>query len=59
MADSPATGVVSAEGEVYGYPGLFVADGSVVPTSIGFHPAMTIAGIAERTADAINGSWPG
>jgi cholesterol oxidase len=38
---------------VFGHPGLFVADGSVVPTSIGFHPAMTIAGLAERIADAV------
>ena len=53
MSDSPSTGVVSPDGEVYGYPGLFVADGSVVPTSLGFHPCMMIAGIAERPAEAM------
>jgi cholesterol oxidase len=52
MADSPADGVVSPEGEVYGYPGLFVADGSVIPGSIGFHPALTIAAVAERISEA-------
>jgi cholesterol oxidase len=58
MSDSPERGVVSPEGEVFGYPGLYIADGSVVPTSLGFHPCMTIAGIAERTAEAIVSSWP-
>lgn len=53
MADSPQGGVVTPDGEVYGYPGLFVADGSVVPTSIGFHPAMTISALAEHTSDAV------
>ncbi|HVW28019.1 MAG TPA: GMC family oxidoreductase [Polyangiaceae bacterium] len=53
IAESPERGVVSTTGEVFGYPGLYVADGSVVPTSIGFHPAMTIAAIAERIADDV------
>lgn len=53
MAHDKADGVVTADGEVHGYPGLFVADGSAVPTSIGFHPAMTISALAERTSDAI------
>lgn len=51
-ADSD-NGVVSTSGEVHGNPGLFVADGSLVPDAIGFHPAMTIAALAERTADEI------
>ncbi|MGH4026274.1 MAG: GMC oxidoreductase [Pseudonocardiaceae bacterium] len=58
MSDSPEGGVVSPEGEAYGYPGLFVADGSVVPTSIGFHPAMTISALAEHTAEAVIASYP-
>ncbi len=53
LSDSPERGVVSAEGEVHGYPGLFVADGSVIPTSIGFHPCMTIAGVSERIAERV------
>ena len=57
MGDDPATSVVSPGGEVYGYPRLFIADGSVIPTSIGFHPAMTIAAIAERTAETVAASF--
>jgi cholesterol oxidase len=53
LADSPEDGVVSQRGEVFGYPGLFVADGSVIPTSIGFHPAMTISAVCERIAERV------
>jgi cholesterol oxidase len=57
LSESPANGVVSSFGEVHGYPGLFVADGSVIPTSIGFHPAMTISAISEHIADSVSGSY--
>jgi cholesterol oxidase len=57
MADAPSGGVVSPEGEVFGYPGLFVADGSVIPTSIGFHPAMTISAVSERIAEHVVKSY--
>ncbi|HEY9867940.1 MAG TPA: GMC family oxidoreductase [Candidatus Obscuribacterales bacterium] len=51
MADSPDNGVVDACGRVFGYPGLFIADGSVVPTALGRNPSFTIAALAERTAE--------
>jgi cholesterol oxidase len=35
-----------------------VADGSVIPTSIGFHPVMTISALSERIADAAVSSFP-
>lgn len=53
LSESPDRGVVSTEGEVHGYPGLFVADGSVIPASIGFHPVMTISAVSERIAEAV------
>jgi cholesterol oxidase len=53
LSDSPRDGVVSPEGEVHGYPGLYVADGSVIPSSIGFHPVMTISAVSERIAEAV------
>jgi cholesterol oxidase len=55
MAGSAADGVVDHRGEVFGYPGLFVADGSVVPRAIGLNPSKTIAALAERTAELIIG----
>jgi cholesterol oxidase len=53
LSADPSRGVVSPLGEVHGHPGLYVADGSVIPTSIGFHPCMTIAAVAERIAEGI------
>jgi cholesterol oxidase len=51
LSDGPDQGVVTVNGEVHSYPGLYVADGSIVPSSIGFHPCMTIAALAEKIAD--------
>lgn len=48
MASEPEKGVVSLTGEVHGYPGLFVADASLIPTSLGYHPAMTISALVEH-----------
>lgn len=53
MADSADDGVVDARGEVYGYPGLFVMDGSVVPRALGLNPSRTIAALAEYAATRI------
>ena len=57
LSESPSTGVASPDGEVHGYPGLFVADGSVIPTAIGFHPVMTIAALSERIAESVTASY--
>ncbi|MFV8750899.1 GMC oxidoreductase [Nannocystaceae bacterium ST9] len=43
-------GVVDHRGEVFGHPGLHVADGSLFPRSPGVPPSMTIAALAERQA---------
>jgi cholesterol oxidase len=51
MGLSKQQGVVSAGGEVFDYPGLYVADGSVLPGPAGVNPALTIAALADRFAD--------
>jgi cholesterol oxidase len=43
-------GVVDHRGQVFGYPGLFVADGATIPGAVGRNPSLTIAALAERTA---------
>jgi cholesterol oxidase len=48
MADDPSAGVVDDGGRVHGYDGLYVLDGSIVPTSLGVNPSKTIAALAER-----------
>jgi len=53
MAADPRAGVVDAWGEVHGHPGLYVADGSVMPGPVGPNPSLTIAALAERFAGRI------
>jgi cholesterol oxidase len=53
MADTRFTGVVDQGGNVFGYPGLYVADGSVIPRPLGVNPSRTIAAIAEHIAAGI------
>lgn len=48
--DTPATGVVNDRGEVWGHPGLFVTDGSIIPGPLAVNPALTITALAERAA---------
>ncbi len=50
MGVDPGDGVVNPYGEVFGYPGLYVADGSVMPGPVGANPSLTIAALAERFA---------
>jgi cholesterol oxidase len=47
MAASPEEGVVGFNGEVFGHPNLFVADGSVVPANLGVNPSLTITALSE------------
>ncbi len=53
MGRSPKDGVVDAWGRVYGHPGLYVADGSVMPGTVGPNPSLTIAALSERFASGI------
>ena len=43
MAASPDLGVVDHRGAVFGYEGLYCIDSSIVPTSLGVNPSLTIA----------------
>lgn len=69
MSDDPACGVVNDRGQVFAgrgscnsstgrgsppiHPGLYVADGSIMPTSLGVNPLMTICAVSERIAEQI------
>ena len=53
MGRSPAEGVVDSYGRVFGHPGLYIADGSVMPGPVGANPSLTIAALADRFATAI------
>jgi cholesterol oxidase len=44
-------GVVDSYGNVFNVPGLSIVDGSVMPGPVGANPSLTIAAIAERSAE--------
>ena len=39
------------------YPGLYIADATVIPTALGVNPSLTISAIALRVADNIVAEW--
>jgi cholesterol oxidase len=51
LGAGPDRGVVDHNGEVYGNPGLFVADGTALPAAVGTPPSLTIAAWAHHVAD--------
>jgi choline dehydrogenase-like flavoprotein len=50
MAADPARGVTDSFGRVHGLRNVWVADGSLLPTSLGVNPQITIATLADRAA---------
>ena len=65
MGDDPDCGVVNDLGQVYDpngasdhrsaavQPGLYAADGAIVPAALGVNPFLTITALAERIAQRI------
>ncbi|MBI2603564.1 MAG: GMC family oxidoreductase [Deltaproteobacteria bacterium] len=53
LADSPEEGVVDTHHQVFGYKGLYICDGSVVPANLGANPSLTITALAERFCSLI------
>ncbi|MFI7544298.1 FAD-dependent oxidoreductase [Actinoplanes sp. NPDC049599] len=51
---SAESGVVDSYQRVYGYLGLHVVDGSVIPANLGVNPSLTITALAERALSL----WP-
>lgn len=46
-------GVIDTNHEVFNYPGLYVADGSVIPANLGVNPSLTITAMTERAMSLI------
>ncbi len=53
IAGSPAEGVVDARNEVFGHPGLYVCDGSMIPANLGVNPSLTITALTELAMSQI------
>lgn len=64
MADEHTKGVVNGIGQVFDtrgkdtvHDGLVVLDGSIVPTSLGINPSLTIATLADFAVEQLIGLW--
>lgn len=57
MGDSIETGVIDTRHQVFGYPGLYVVDGSSVSANIGANPSLTITALAERAMSLIPANY--
>jgi hypothetical protein len=47
------SGVVDIDHQVFNYPGLYVADASVIPANLGVNPSLTITAMTERAMSRI------
>jgi cholesterol oxidase len=53
MGRNADEGVIDAQHQVFGYPGLYVIDGSAVSANPGVNPSLTIAALAERAMSRV------
>ena len=53
MGQSAADGVIDTSHQLFGYPGLYVVDGSAVSANVGVNPSLTITALAERCMSLI------
>jgi choline dehydrogenase-like flavoprotein len=53
MGADPARSVVGLDHQVHDVPGLYVVDGSTVPSALGVNPQITIMAMATRAAELI------
>jgi choline dehydrogenase-like flavoprotein len=56
MGKDPASSVVDPNHQVHDVPGLYVVDGSSVPSPPGVNPQVTIMAMATRAAEKIAGA---
>ncbi|NVJ61015.1 MAG: GMC family oxidoreductase [Gammaproteobacteria bacterium] len=62
LSETVDDGVVSAHkgelGQAFNYKNLYVADGSIIPSSLGANPALTIGALSEMICEEITGISP-
>lgn len=58
MGDDPGTSVTRADGRFHDVDNLYACDGSVMPTSSGYNPTLTLIAVALKVAHGIAGTPP-
>lgn len=58
VGEDASEGVVGADGQVHGYPGLYVIDGSIMPGNPGVNPSLTITALAEYAMSQVAEAKP-
>ena len=53
IGPDPSKGVIDGHNRVYGYDGLYVVDGSMIPANLGVNPSLTITAMAEHAMSHI------
>ena len=53
IGPSPDSGVIDGQNRVYGYEGMYVVDGSMIPANLGVNPSLTITAMAEHAMSHI------
>jgi|GEM_PF-800540 len=53
MGEDPSRAVCDASGEVFHYKGMYVTDGSAIPSALAVNPYLTILANAERVGDLL------
>jgi cholesterol oxidase len=53
MGKSVEQGVIDSRNQVFGHPGLYVVDGSMIGGNLGVNPSLTITALAERAMSFI------
>ena len=47
MGSDVESGVIDKNFEMFNYPGLYIIDGSMVPSNLGVNPSLTITALSE------------
>ena len=53
IGPNPEQGVIDGQNRVYGYKGMYVVDGSMIPANLGVNPSLTITAMAEHAMSHI------
>jgi cholesterol oxidase len=53
ISDTQENGVIDSKCEVFNYPNLHIADGSIIPANLGVNPSLTITAMTEQAMSHI------